>query len=105
MSKRAGQASEEGRFPKTDFKKEYKVSQKSFEELVDLGIIKSRERYIYEVVVARKSNNRYYLHEVWTEKSLTNVGSNAVQGQPSRLQGVAKILQDIVTTNKLFKNS
>jgi hypothetical protein len=43
MSKRAGQAREEGRFPKTDFKKEYKVTPKSFDMLVRADIIQSGE--------------------------------------------------------------
>lgn len=43
MSKRAAEAREEGRYPKTDFKKEYKVSEGSFNALVDAGIIDSGE--------------------------------------------------------------
>ena len=43
MSKRAVQAREEGRFPKTDFKKEYGVSAKAFDALVDAGIISDGE--------------------------------------------------------------
>ena len=60
----------------------------------------SGNRFICYVTITRKEgDNRFYLHEVWTEKNLTSVGSNAVQGQPSHLQGVANILQNIVTTN------
>lgn len=43
MSKRAARAREEGRYPKTDFRKEYGVTAKSFEELVDAKIIVSGE--------------------------------------------------------------
>ena len=43
MSKRAARARAEGRYPKTDFKKEYSVTAKSFEELVDAKIIVSGE--------------------------------------------------------------
>lgn len=43
MSKRAAQAREEGRFPKTDFKKEYGVSATAFDALVDAGIISDGE--------------------------------------------------------------
>ena len=43
MSKRAAQAREEGRFPKTDFKKEYGVTEKSFNALVKIGAIDDSE--------------------------------------------------------------
>lgn len=43
MSWRAVWAREEGRFPKTDFKKNYKVTEKSFVMLVNLGIITGGE--------------------------------------------------------------
>ena len=43
MSKRAAEARAEGRFPKTDFKKEYGVTEKSFNALVEAGIINNRE--------------------------------------------------------------
>lgn len=37
-------------------------------------------RYICYVTITRKgSSNRFYLHEVWTEKNLVSVRSNAVQ--------------------------
>lgn len=43
MSKRAAKAREDGRYPKTDFRKEYGVSPKSFDALVDAGIIDNSE--------------------------------------------------------------
>ena len=43
MSKRAAQAREEGRYPKTDFKKEYGVTEKSFNALVKIGAIDDSE--------------------------------------------------------------
>ena len=43
MSKRAAEAREEGRFPKTDFKKEYGVTDKELKALVDAGIISDKE--------------------------------------------------------------
>ena len=43
MSKRAEQAREEGRFPKTDFKKEYKVSENALQALTRVGIISNNE--------------------------------------------------------------
>lgn len=43
MSVRAAQAREEGRYPKTDFLKEYGVSAKALQPLVDAGIISDRE--------------------------------------------------------------
>lgn len=43
MSKRAAEAREEGRYPKTDFKKEYGVSGKSFDLLQKAGIIYNSE--------------------------------------------------------------
>ena len=36
-------------------------------------------------------------------KNLTNVGSNAVQGQPSRLQGVANVLQNVLSAKESSK--
>ena len=57
--------------------------------------------YVCEVVVTRLEDNRFYLHEVWTEKSLTSARSNAVQRQPSHLQGTAKVLHDIVCASDL----
>ncbi len=43
MSKRAAAAREAGRFPKTDFRKEYGVSQKALDALVEAGIIDGSE--------------------------------------------------------------
>lgn len=43
MSKRAAQARREGKFPKTDFKKEYGLSEKLFNVLCDADIICSYE--------------------------------------------------------------
>ena len=61
----------------------------------------SGNRYIcYVVITRKKGNSRFYLHEVWTIKNLTEVRSNAAQRQPSQLQGTAKVLQDIVTANE-----
>lgn len=58
------------------------------------------ERYIcYTTIIRNKKGNRYYLHEVWTQKNLTDVRSNAAQKQPSQLQGTAKVLQNIITTS------
>ena len=51
----------------------------------------------------KQKDNKFYLHEVWTEKNLTNVGSNAVQGQPSRLQGVANVLQNVLSAKESSK--
>ncbi len=60
----------------------------------------SGERYICYVTIKRNKNeNRYYLHEVWTQKNLTDVRSNAAQKQPSHLQGTAKVLQNILTAS------
>lgn len=39
MSKRAAEAREEGRFPKTDFKKEYDMPQQTLDALVAAGVI------------------------------------------------------------------
>lgn len=58
------------------------------------------ERYICYVTIKRNKNeNRYYLHEVWTQKNLTDVRSNAAQKQPSHLQGTANVLQNILTAS------
>ncbi len=43
MSKRAAQAREDGRFPKTDFKKKYKMKAASFKALVDANVIDNSE--------------------------------------------------------------
>lgn len=43
MSRRAAEAREEGRFPKTDFKKEYGVTDKSLSALVKAGIVSDKE--------------------------------------------------------------
>lgn len=43
MSKRATEAREEGRYQKTDFKKEYNVPQQTLEALVEAGIIDNSE--------------------------------------------------------------
>jgi hypothetical protein len=43
MSKRAANARNEGRFPKTDFKKEYGINDKVLDALVKLGIINNTE--------------------------------------------------------------
>jgi hypothetical protein len=61
--------------------------------------IKGERYFCYVTITRMNGTNRYYLHEVWTQKNLTNVGSNAVQGQPSHLQGTAKILQNILNAS------
>lgn len=43
MSMRAKQAREDGRYPKTDFKREYKIDDMTLEALVDLGVIANNE--------------------------------------------------------------
>lgn len=43
MSKRAAHARDEGRYPKTDFKKEYGVTEKSLEALTDIGMVDTGE--------------------------------------------------------------
>ena len=43
MSKRAAQAREDGRYPKTDFKKNYGITDKSFNALVNFGYIDNSE--------------------------------------------------------------
>ncbi len=43
MSRRAAQAREDGKYPKTDFKKEYKVKAASFNALVDAKVIDDTE--------------------------------------------------------------
>lgn len=43
MSKRARGARADGRYPKTDFKKEYKINEVTLEVLKDLGIVANNE--------------------------------------------------------------
>ena len=43
MSRRAAQARSEGRYPKTDFKKVYGLSEKVFKRLVDAGVLNDSE--------------------------------------------------------------
>ena len=43
MSKRAREAREEGRYPKTDFKKEYGLNERELTALVDAGIVSDKE--------------------------------------------------------------
>lgn len=43
MSKRAASARSEGRFPKTDFKKEYGITDMTLDALVELGIVNNSE--------------------------------------------------------------
>ncbi len=70
--------------------------------VISAPIMIAEIRYICYVTITRKGNsNRFYLHEVWTEKNLVSVRSNAVQRQPSHLQGTAKILQNILSAKDL----
>lgn len=63
------------------------------------------DRYICYVTMSKKEKStRFYLHEVWTEKSLASARSNAVLGQPSHLQGTANILQNILSAKDLIIN-
>ncbi len=43
MSRRAIEAREEGRYPKTDFKKEYGINDRTLKVLVELGVISDNE--------------------------------------------------------------
>ena len=43
MSKRAAEAKEEGRYPKTEFKREYHITEKSLDMLTSLGFIDNSE--------------------------------------------------------------
>ena len=43
MSKRAAEAKEEGRYPKTEFRREYHITAKSLDMLTSLGFIDNSE--------------------------------------------------------------
>ena len=59
------------------------------------------ERYICEVVITRKQDNRFYLHEVTSVKRLQDAVSLTNSGQsPTAHQGViAKVLQNIISAS------
>ena len=59
------------------------------------------ERYICEVVITRKQDNRFYLHEVTSVKKLQDAVSLTNSGQsPTAHQGViAKVLQNIISAS------
>ena len=57
------------------------------------------ERYICSVVITRKDDNRFYLHEVIEQNRLLDEGSNTVQGQPQRPKAFANILQNILSAS------
>ena len=64
----------------------------------------AQERFVcYTIIHVKRYQKRFYLDEVWTEISLTNVRSNAAHPQPSHLQGTAKILQEILHASTLPK--
>uniref|UniRef100_UPI0035A0B594 LPD38 domain-containing protein n=1 Tax=Porphyromonas loveana TaxID=1884669 RepID=UPI0035A0B594 len=70
MSKRAAAAREEGRFPKTDFKKEYGVSDKILQGLVDAGVIDNSEWHHTSKYGNKTTfyswNGRYY-HDIYMD--------------------------------------
>ena len=48
------------------------------------------DRWICSVVITRRADNRFYLHEVIEQKRLSSEGSNTVQGQPQRPSGLPR---------------
>ena len=67
MSKRAAEAREEGRFPKTDFKKEYDMPQQTLDALVEAGIIDNSEWHH-----TSKIGNRTTFYG-WTDEAFADI--------------------------------
>lgn len=67
MSKRAAEAREEGRFPKTDFKREYDMPQQTLDALVEAGIIDNSEWHH-----TSKIGNRTTFYG-WTDKAFADI--------------------------------
>lgn len=70
MSKRAAASRSEGRYPKTDFKKEYGVSEKTLQALVDADVVSNSEWHHTSKYGNKTTfyswNGRYY-HDVYLE--------------------------------------
>ena len=69
--------------------------------IVDAPITISGERFVCEVVITRKQDNRFYLHEVTPIKKLQNAVSltNSGQSPTAHLGVAAKILKNIVSAS------
>ena len=63
--------------------------------LISAPITIGNEAYICSVVITRKEDNRFYLHEVVEQKWLSDEGSNTAQRQPQHPKAFANILQNI----------
>ena len=66
MCKRAAEAREDGRFPKTDFKKENDMPQQTLDALVEAGIIDNSE---WHHTSKYGNRNNYYSVRTLTQKS------------------------------------
>ena len=80
MSRRAAAAREDGKYPKTDFKKEYKVSDKAFTMLVNLGYIDDSEWHH-----TSKYGNKTTFYS-WTDESYADI----YQQNKKEIDGMAR---------------
>ena len=80
MRRRAAAAREDGKYPKTDFKKEYKVSDKAFTMLVNLGYIDDSEWHH-----TSKYGNKTTFYS-WTDESYADI----YQQNKKEIDGMAR---------------
>ena len=86
-----------------DFDKNHK--NRNYDSAVLSAPIEIAEnRWICSVVITKKEDNRFYLHEVVEQKKLSGEGSNTVLGQPQHPKAFAKILHDIVSASDMPQN-
>lgn len=58
------------------------------------------ERFLCSVVIKMNlKENRFYLHEVLSQKNLDDMRSNDGQNHPLYQQGYAKLIKEIITSN------
>ena len=90
MSKRAAWAREEGRFPKTDFRKEYGVTEKALDALVKAGIINNSEWH-HTSVYGNKTTfygwDEDYYAGVYTEKK-SIIDKLAREGKTDEIEAI-----------------
>lgn len=93
ISKRGAQAKEEGRFPKSQFKKEYSITQSSLDALVDLGYVSDSEWHHTSMYGNRTTFyawDKPYIADIYTEhkKEIDAIAKDKEEGWREKIENI-----------------
>ena len=98
MSKRASQAREEGRFPKTDFKKEYSITDNSLNAMLDAGLIDNDEWHHTSMYGNRTVF--YGWKEPWMSNAYSENKKEIDRLARTKSEGYIENINDIINNSK-----